>query len=293
MIGLSKKKMGAIMAVTKGSIEEPKFLEIYYRGKKDDNTADIGFIGKGVCFDSGGISLKPPKDMKEMKGDLGGGACLVGMMKAISKLEIPINIAVFIPLAENMPSGSAIKPGDVVYACNNKSIEIDNTDAEGRLLLSDALFYAGTQDILPVKKGKEGALITIATLTGAIGVALGNVYSGVFTNDNSLWKSLKHAGRKANDPFWRMPLNEEYHKLITSNVADLKNSGGRSGGSCTAALFVKQFVPRVSKNEKPFRYAHLDIASVDIAVNDEVLGNGMSGRPTRSLIEFVSSYLKK
>jgi len=194
---IKQKKMGAIMAVAKGSTEEPKFLEIYYRGKKDDNTADIGFIGKGVCFDSGGISLKPPKDMKEMKGDLGGGACLVGMMKAISKLELPINVAVFIPLAENMPSGNAIKPGDVVYACNNKSIEIDNTDAEGRLLLSDALFYAGTQNILPVKKGKEGALITIATLTGAIGIALGNVYSGVFTNDNSLWKSLKYAGKKS------------------------------------------------------------------------------------------------
>jgi aminopeptidase len=291
---IEEKKMGAFLAVTKGSVEEPKFLEIYYRGRKDNKkSADIGFIGKGVCFDSGGISLKPAKDMKEMKGDLGGGACLVGMAKAVSKLELPINIAIFIPLAENLPSGSATKPGDVVYACNNKSIEVDNTDAEGRLLLADALYYAGTQNILPVKRGKEGALITIATLTGAIGVALGNVFSGAFTNDNSLWKSLKNAGKKANDPFWRMPLSEEYHKLLKSNVADITNSGGRSGGSCSAALFVKQFVPKANKNEKSFRFAHLDIGCVDMAVNDDILGSGMSGRPTRSLIEFVSSYCKK
>jgi len=290
---IQKKKMGGILAVTKGSSEEPRLLEIYYRGRKDgDKTADIGFIGKGVCFDAGGICLKPPKDMKEMKGDLGGGACLVGMMKAASKLELPINIAAFIPLAENLPSGSAIKPGDVIYACNNKSIEVDNTDAEGRLLLADGLYYAGTQNILPVKRGKEGALITIATLTGAIGVALGDVFSGTFTNDNSLWKSLKSAGKKANDPFWRMPLSEEYHKLLKSNVADINNTGGRSGGSCSAALFVKQFVPKASKNEKPFRFAHIDIGCVDMAVNDDILGSGMSGRPTRSLIEFVSSYLK-
>jgi len=274
---IQSKKMGAFLAVSKGSNEEPKFLEIYYRGRTDgDNTADIGFVGKGVCFDSGGISLKPAKDMKAMKGDMGGGACLVGMMKAIAKLEIPINVAAFIPLAENLPSGSSVKPGDVVYASNNKSIEVDNTDAEGRLLLADGLFYAGTQDILPVKRGKDGALITIATLTGAIGVALGDVYSGVFTNDNALWKSLKNAGKKANDPFWRMPLSEEYHKLIKSNVADIVNTGGRSGGSCTAALFVKQFIPK-TKNEKPFRFAHLDIASVDTASNDDVLGSGMSG----------------
>jgi len=291
---IQQKKMGAFLAVSQGSDEEPKFLEIYYRGRKDeDKMADIGFIGKGVCFDTGGISLKPPKDMKAMKGDMGGGACLIGMMKAVAKLELPINIAVFVPLAENMPSGKAIKPGDVVYAGNNKSIEVDNTDAEGRLLLADGLYYAGTQDILPIKKGKDGALITIATLTGAIGVALGDVYSGVYTNDNTLWKSLKHAGKKANDPFWRMPLSEEYHKLIKSNVADVVNSGGRLGGSCSAALFVKQFVPKTGKNEKPFRFAHLDIASVDTAINDDILGNGMSGRPTRSLIEFVSSYLKK
>ncbi|ORX42445.1 hypothetical protein BCR36DRAFT_362396 [Piromyces finnis] len=291
---IQSKKMGAFLAVSKGSAEEPKFLEIYYRGRIDnDNTADIGFIGKGVCFDSGGISLKPAKDMKAMKGDMGGGACLVGMMKAVAKLQIPINIAAFIPLAENLPSSTSVKPGDVVYASNNKSIEIDNTDAEGRLLLADGLFYAGTQDILPVKRGKNGALITIATLTGAIDVALGNVYSGAFTNDNSLWKSLKHAGKRANDPFWRMPLSEEYHKLIKSNVADIVNTGGRSGGSCTAALFVKQFVPKTNKNEKPFRFAHLDIASVDTAINDDILGNGMSGRPTRSLIEFISSYIRK
>jgi len=291
---IQSKKMGAFLAVSKGSNEEPKFLEIYYRGRSDDdNTADIGFVGKGVCFDSGGISLKPAKDMKAMKGDMGGGACLVGMMKAIAKLKIPINVAAFIPLAENLPSGNAIKPGDVIYASNNKSIEVDNTDAEGRLLLADGLFYAGTQEILPVKRGKNGALITIATLTGAIGVALGDVFSGAFTTDNALWKSLKHAGKKANDPFWRMPLSEEYHKHIKSEVADIANSGGRSGGSCTAALFVKQFVPKNNKNEKPFRFAHLDIASVDTAINDDLLGNGMSGRPTRSLIEFVSSYIKK
>jgi len=291
---IQSKKMGAFLAVSKGSSEEPKFLEIYYRGRTDgDNMADIGFVGKGVCFDSGGISLKPAKDMKAMKGDMGGGACLVGMMKAIAKLNIPINIAAFIPLAENLPSANAVKPGDVVYASNNKSIEVDNTDAEGRLLLADGLFYAGTQDILPVKRGKDGALITIATLTGAIGVALGDVYSGVFSTDNTLWKKLKHAGKKANDPFWRMPLSEEYHKLIKSNVADIVNTGGRSGGSCTAALFIKQFIPKANKNEKPFRFAHLDIAGVDSVTNDDVLGNGMSGRPTRSLIEFVSSYVKK
>jgi len=148
---------------------------------------------------------------------------------------------------------------------------------EGRLLLADGLYYAGTQNILPIKKGKDGALITIATLTGAVGVALGDVYSGVYTNDSTLWKSLKHAGKKANDPFWRMPLSEEYHKLIKSNVADVVNSGGRLGGSCSAALFVKQFVPKTGKNEKPFRFAHLDIASVDTAINDDILGNGMSG----------------
>lgn len=287
---IKEQNMGAFLSVAKGSTEEPKFLEIYYRGKKD-TMGDIGFIGKGVTFDSGGISLKPARDMKLMKGDLQGGSCLVGMIRAVSRMELPVNIGVFIPLSENMPSGSATKPGDVVYACNNKSIEVDNTDAEGRLLLADALHYSGTQMLLPIKRGNSGALVTVATLTGAIGVALGSVYSGVFTNDTSLWKKLKNAGKAAGDPFWRMPLSDDYKKQILTNTADLKNSGGRDGGACTAAVFVKQFVPQTGKRQKPYRFAHIDIGGVDNASQEEILGKGMTGRPTRSLIEFVRSFI--
>ncbi|CAG8483780.1 2524_t:CDS:2, partial [Racocetra fulgida] len=297
-----QKNMGSFLSVAKGSVEPLKFLEIHYNGG-EDGQKPLAFVGKGITFDSGGISIKPSAKMAEMKGDMGGAAAVSSAIYGIAKLGLPINVIVSVPLCENMPSGSATKPGDVVKAMNGKSIEVDNTDAEGRLILADALYYTSSTY-------KPHSLIDVATLTGAMVVALGEIYSGVFTNSNKLWEQLLEAGKIANDPFWRMPLNDKYSEDIKKSiVADLVNVGPKgSGGSCVAAIFLKEFVSGltddtdVSEKENGFekltdvdadvnikiRYAHIDIAGSMITSRDSGYHvKGMTGRPTRSLIEFA------
>ncbi|KAF9918479.1 bleomycin hydrolase [Lobosporangium transversale] len=297
-----QNKMGAFLSVAKGSDEPLRFLEIEYQGgKKDDRP--LALVGKGVTFDSGGISIKPSANMGMMKGDMGGAATVAGAIWGIAALNLPINVVAGIPLCENMPSGRANKPGDV-----------DNTDAEGRLILADALTYIS-------KTYKPHTLIDLATLTGAMDVALGSAYAGVFSTSNSLWTELDAAGEEAHEAFWRMPLHSIYLPQITTNtIADLINTGGRSAGSCTAAVFLREFVHGIERDDgfakvegepstevgKPLdgdeegstlpeslkpgsvRYAHIDIAGVmDTQSNSGYYAKGMTGRPARALIEFA------
>jgi aminopeptidase len=236
---------------------------------------------------SGGISLKPSAHMDLMKGDMGGAATVAGALYGISKLQLPINVVAVTPLCENMPSGTATKPGDVTKAMNGKSIEILDTDAEGRLILADALYYISS-------KYNPKSLIDLATLTGAMDVALGDVFAGVFTNSDELWQDLEKAGKKTSDPFWRMPLDDGYLKeMQESFVADFNNLGkGRSGGACSAAAFLKEFVDGLDK-EDPIAWAHIDIAGVmDSQSTNGYNIKGMSGRPTRSLVEYIRSLSK-
>ncbi|KAI8967529.1 cytosol aminopeptidase family, catalytic domain-containing protein [Mycotypha africana] len=272
----TRQKMNAFLSVARGSTEPLRFLEIHYKGAKDNSEKPFGLVGKGITFDSGGISLKPSNNMHLMKGDMGGAAAVVGALYGICKLHLPVNIVAAIPLCENMPSGKATKPGDVVKAMNGKSIEILNTDAEGRLILADALHYVSSTY-------QPKHVIDLATLTGAMDVALGEVYAGVFSNSDDLWAKLQNAGEAVADPFWRMPLHEDYIKeMKNSLVADLGNIGTRSGGSCSAAGFLQEFV------DKNVPWAHIDIAGV-MACNGTKGYHikGMTGRPTRALIEMM------
>ncbi|KAI8141786.1 cytosol aminopeptidase family, catalytic domain-containing protein [Fennellomyces sp. T-0311] len=283
---IQRQKMNSFLAVAKGSVEPPRFLEIHYRGTTEDQ-APHGLVGKGVTFDSGGISLKPSNNMALMKGDMGGAACTAAALYGISKLQLPVNVIATIPLCENMPSGKATKPGDVVRAMNGKSVEVMDTDAEGRLILADALYYLSS-------KFAPQSVIDLATLTGAMDVALGNVYAGVFTNSDTLWEQLDQAGKMTSDPFWRMPLHNDYLvEMKESAVADLNNLGkGRSGGACSAAAFLKEFVAGLEDSDKP-AWAHIDIAGVmDSAATHGYHVKGMSGRPTRSLIEYARAMSK-
>lgn len=271
------EQMGAFLSVSKGSEEPPVFLELHYKGSSDSAQPPLVLVGKGITFDSGGISLKPSSGMDAMRADMGGAATVCSAIVTAAALKIPINIIGLAPLCENMPSGKANKPGDVVRAKNGKTIQIDNTDAEGRLILADALCYAHSF--------KPRAIINAATLTGAMDVALGSAATGVFTNSDWLWERLHKASVVTGDRVWRMPLFQHYTKQVTdSALADLNNVGkySRSGGACTAAAFLKEFV-------SADHWAHLDIAGV-MTNKDEVpyLRKGMSGRPTRTLVEFAA-----
>ncbi|KAI9268796.1 cytosol aminopeptidase family, catalytic domain-containing protein [Sporodiniella umbellata] len=268
--------MHSFISVSKGSKEPLRFLEIHYRGAKDKSDSPYCFVGKGVTFDSGGISIKPSANMALMKGDMGGAAVVAGAMYGIAKMELPVNVVAVIPLCENMPSGTATKPGDVIKAMNGTSIEVLNTDAEGRLILADALSYVSS-------KYQPRSIVDLATLTGAMDVALGQVFAGVFTNSNTLWDQLNNAGNSVSDRFWRMPLHEDYMRAMKKSlVADLANIGTRSGGSCSAAGFLQTFV------DKNIPWAHIDIAGVmDCSATEGHHIKGMSGRPTRALIEFM------
>ncbi|GBM58306.1 Cytosol aminopeptidase [Araneus ventricosus] len=273
---IESKKMGSFLSVARGSEEEPKFLELHYDGAPDVKKC-IALVGKGITFDSGGISLKPSANMDAMRADMGGAACVTGTILAASKLKLKVNVKGFIPLTENMPSGKATKPGDVVYAMNGKSIQVDNTDAEGRLVLADGLCYA--QQFEPM------VVLDVATLTGAMAVALGGAATGVFSNDDEYWNVLNKAGYVTGDRVWRMPLYDYYKKAVKdSHLADLNNIGkkGREAGSCTAAAFLREFV------EPGNKWMHLDIAGV-MDCKDETAYNckGMSGRPTRTLVQFL------
>ncbi|XP_077460611.1 cytosol aminopeptidase [Stigmatopora argus] len=275
---IEEQGMGAFLSVSKGSEEPPVFLELHYKGSPDSADAPLLLVGKGITFDSGGISLKPSASMDMMRADMGGAATVCAAVVTAAALNLPLNIIGLAPLCENMPSGKATKPGDVVTAKNGKTIQVDNTDAEGRLILADALCYAHTF--------KPRAVVNVATLTGAMDVALGSAATGVFTNSDWLWEQLHKASVVTGDRVWRMPLFQHYTRQVTDcQLADLNNIGkySRSGGACTAAAFLREFVTAP-------HWAHLDIAGV-MSNKDEIpyLKKGMSGRPTRTLVEFAAA----
>jgi len=247
---MRKLGMNALLAVAQGS-ERPPFLVVMQWRGGDKGTPPLAFVGKGVVFDTGGISLKQGAGMEDMKGDMGGAAVVTGLMQALATRKAPVNAVGVIGLVENMPSGAAYRPGDILKAMNGTTIEIVNTDAEGRLVLADALWY--TQE-----RFKPRFMINLATLTGAISVALGNDHAGLFSNNDELAARLAAAGLATGEKVWRMPMGPAYEKLIESRFADIKNSGGRPAGSITAAQFLAHFV-----NDVP--WAHLDIASVALA----------------------------
>ena len=264
--------MGGLLGVAQGSQQPPKFIVLKYQGKSA-KTIDIALVGKGITFDSGGISLKPTTDMGEMKSDMAGGASVIAAIGAIAQLKPKINVMAIIPATENLPSGTALKPADVLTAMNGKTIEIITTDAEGRLILADALGYAN-------KQGAK-AIVDVATLTGACEVALGSITSGAFTNNQALLDKVIAAGAKAGDKLWQLPMFDEYKELNKSDVADLKNTGGSKGGAITAALFLGEFAEKTP-------WVHLDIAGT--ALLDSPKGyyiKGATGVPTRTLIKFV------
>ncbi|MBU6436190.1 MAG: leucyl aminopeptidase, partial [Betaproteobacteria bacterium] len=231
--------------------------------------APVVLVGKGITFDTGGISLKPAAEMDEMKFDMGGAASVLGTFKALAAIKPALNVVGLIPTCENMPSGTATKPGDVVTSMSGQTIEVLNTDAEGRLILCDALTYA--------ERFEPKSVVDIATLTGACVIALGHVNSGLFTQDDALADALLKAGRDALDPCWRMPLEEEYDEALKSNFADVANVGGRAGGSITAARFLHRFAGK-------FRWAHLDIAGTAWKSG---AAKGATGRPVGLLVHYL------
>ena len=265
--------MGAFLGVAQGSNEPPKFIVLEYRGDPDNPKNNLGLIGKGITFDSGGISLKQPSGMASMKGDMSGGASVIAAMKAIAQIRPKLNVTAIVAATENMPSGAAVKPGDVLRAMNGKTIEVDNTDAEGRLTLADALCYARSRGI--------GRLVDIATLTGAIRTALGNVRIGVFANNQKLADRVIKAGEAAGEKMWQLPMDDEYKELYKSNVADIKNTGGSGAGAITAAHFVGEFAEGTP-------WVHLDIAAVFMSDKEQgLVVKGATGKPVRSLIRLA------
>ena len=243
---MGKLSMNALLGVGRGSARESRLVAMRWSGARSKRTKPIAVVGKGVCFDSGGISIKPSAGMEDMKGDMGGAACVVGLMHALASRKAKVNVVGIVGLVENMPDGDALRPGDIIASMSGQTIEIVNTDAEGRLVLADALWYA--QETYSPR-----AIIDLATLTGAILVALGHEAAGLFSNNDELAQRLVSAGEATGEKVWRMPLGPAYDKLIDSKFADMKNTGGRHGGSITAAQFLQRFV-----KETP--WAHLDIA---------------------------------
>ena len=263
-----KLGMGSFLAVAQGSDEPLKFIVARWNGA-GKNDAPVVLVGKGITFDSGGISLKPGAEMDEMKYDMGGAASVLGTLRAVAQLKAKVNLIGIIPSCENMPSGRAVKPGDVVTSLSGQTIEILNTDAEGRLILCDALTYA--------ERFKPAVVVDIATLTGACVVALGHIRSGLFSPDDALAAELLAAGEQALDPAWRMPLDEEYDEGLKSHYADMANIGSRAGGAVTAAMFLKRFTAKL-------RWAHLDIAGTAWKSG---VAKGATGRPVPLLTHFV------
>ncbi len=245
---MRKLGMGALLGVGQGSDRESQLVVMRWNGAKDKNAAPLALIGKGVCFDTGGISLKPAAGMEDMKWDMGGAGAVIGAMKALAGRKAAANVVGVVGLVENMPSGTAQRPGDVVTSMSGQTIEVINTDAEGRLVLADAIWY--TKD-----RFKPKAMIDLATLTGAIVISLGHEYAGLFASDDALAQSIAAAGQAVGEKVWRMPMGDAYDKEIKSDIADMKNVGGREGGSITAAQFLKRFTADVP-------WAHVDIAGM-------------------------------
>ncbi len=242
---LQKEGMGALLAVAQGSVQEPRFIVLEYRGAGAADGASLALIGKGVTFDSGGISIKPAQNMEDMKFDMSGAAAVLGTFETLGRLKPKITVIGLIPSTENLPSGTAVKPGDVIKSHLGKTIEIINTDAEGRLILCDALSY--------VRRFKPAAVLDAATLTGAVVVALGHVAIGVMGNDEGLLAEVRDAGERAGERCWPLPLWDEYRELLKSDIADVKNSGGRGAGTIAGGWFLREFV-------NGFPWVHLDIA---------------------------------
>jgi leucyl aminopeptidase len=269
---IAELKMGGLLAVSQGSEEPPRFVILRYHG---DSSTDkgIAFVGKGITFDTGGISLKPAASMDEMKGDMGGAAAVLGALQAIAQLKPRINVTALVPTCENMPSGSAYLPGDIVRPMKGPSIEIVNTDAEGRLILADALSYAVQEGLSPI--------IDLATLTGGIVVALGSKMTGLFSNNAQLTNDLLAAGRAAGEKYWPMPLDDDYNEYIRSEIADIKQTGGREASSVTAAKILQHYVGDSD-------WAHLDIAGTSYAESKKSYQEkGGTGVGVRTLTEFA------
>jgi leucyl aminopeptidase len=267
---ITNEKMGALLSVAQGSAEEPRFIGLEYRGS---DAAPIVLVGKGVTFDTGGISIKPAQNMEDMKYDMSGAAAVLGTFEALGRLKPKVHVVGLIPSTENMPSGTAVKPGDVVTSHLGKTIEVINTDAEGRLILVDALSYA--------RRYQPAAVIDIATLTGAIVVALGHTAAGVMGSDEQLVEEVRSAGEKAGERVWPLPLWEDYRDLMKSDIADVKNTGGRPAGSISAGWFLREFVDG-------FPWAHLDIAGTAYTEREEPTRvKGPTGIGVRLFTEFV------
>lgn len=265
---MEKLGMGALLAVSAGSRQPPKMIAMHYQGT-DKKKKPVVLVGKGITFDTGGISLKPAPDMDEMKFDMCGAASVFGTMQAAAEMKLPINLIGLVPTCENMPDGNATRPGDIVRSMSGKTIEILNTDAEGRLILCDALTYA--------QRFEPETLIDVATLTGACVIALGHEATGLFSNDEGLLAELQAAGNATGDRAWPLPLWDEYQEGLKSNFADLANVAGRPGGSITAACFLANFT-------KNMRWAHLDIAGVAYRAGKE---KGATGRPVKLFCHYL------
>jgi leucyl aminopeptidase len=273
---MTKLGMGALLGVAQGSTQPGRTVIMRWNGGKRGDQP-VAFVGKGVCFDTGGISIKPAGSMEDMKGDMGGAACVVGLMHALAARKAKVNAVGAIGLVENMPDGNAQRPGDIVTSMSGQTIEIINTDAEGRLVLADVLWYVA-------KKFKPKFMVDLATLTGAIMVALGTEYAGLFSNNDELAERLTRVGLETGERVWRMPLGPEYDKQIDSQFADMKNTGNRNGGSITAAQFLQRFV-----DDTP--WAHLDIAGTAMgAPKSEINHSWGSGFGVRLLERLVAEY---
>jgi leucyl aminopeptidase len=276
---MAKLGMGALLGVGQGSDRESQMVVMRWNGGAEGE-APVAFIGKGVTFDSGGISIKPAANMEDMKWDMGGSAVVIGLMKALALRGAKVNVVGVVGLVENMPSGMAQRPGDVVTTMSGQTVEVINTDAEGRLVLADALWY--TND-----RFKPKFMIDLATLTGAIIIALGDQYAGLFANDDVLAERLSKAGQAVGEQVWRLPMDDAYDKQIKSEIADMMNVGGREGGSITAAMFLKRFV-------KDCKWAHLDIAGVTWGKKDgPVTPKGATAFGVRLLDRLVTDYYEK
>jgi leucyl aminopeptidase len=266
--------MNSFLSVAQGSAEEPKLIVVKYNGADDENEEPIALVGKGITFDSGGISIKPASGMNEMKYDMLGAATVLGVIKAIQQIGLKKNVVGVIPSCENMPSGTSVKPGDIVTSMSGITIENNNTDAEGRLILCDALTFTQRSEMFT----KPTFVIDMATLTGAICVSLGSVHSGLFTKDDLLAENLVHAGSQTQDTLWEMPMDDAYDDMLKTNHADVANVGGRDGGSSSAACFLSRFI------DEGTRWAHLDIAgTASIGGKDK----HATGRPVHMLVQFL------
>jgi len=272
-----KLGMGGLLGVSQGSQQPPKFIILSYKGKVSDEV-DLALVGKGITFDSGGISIKPSERMSEMKGDMAGGASVLAALMALALIKPKINVTALVPATENLPSGTALKPGDIIKAMNGKTIEVLNTDAEGRLILADALSYA--------KKINAKAIIDVATLTGACMVALGNICTGAFGNNQELTDKVIAAGNEVGEYIWQLPMYDEYKEQLKSDIADIKNIGGRYGGAITAAKFLEEFVDKTP-------WVHLDIAGTyDTDKEKGYQVKGATGVPVRTLVNLILSMVK-